>query len=57
MKTITKMRIRASRFLIERYRQRERPGFFADFVLWGVMIVTAVVWTWLPLVHAMEALN
>jgi hypothetical protein len=54
---MTSMRVRASRFLSERYRQRERPGYVADLILWGVMIVIAVVWPWLPLVHAMETLK
>jgi fatty acid desaturase len=57
MKNMTSMRIRVSRFLSERYRQRERPGFFADFALWGVIVAAAVVWTWVPLVRAMETLK
>jgi hypothetical protein len=57
MKTMTSMRVRASRFLSERYRQRERPGSLGDLFLWGVIIVSAVVWPWLPLVQAMETLK
>ncbi len=57
MKTITSMRVRASRFLSERYRQRERTGYFADLVLWAVVLVTAVVLPWFPLVQAMETLK
>jgi hypothetical protein len=57
MKTITSMRVRVSRFLSERYRQRERPGYLADLVLWGVVLVTAVVLPWFPLVQAMETLK
>jgi hypothetical protein len=59
MKTTTAMRVRvrASRFLSERYQQRERPGYFADLFLWGVVLAIAVVWPWLPLVHAMETLK
>jgi hypothetical protein len=51
------MRVRASRFLSERYRQRERPGYLADLFLWGVVLAIAVVWPWFPLVHAMETLK
>jgi hypothetical protein len=57
MKTITSIRVRTSRFLSERYRQRERPGYVADLFVWGVVLVSAVVWPWLPLVHAMETLR
>jgi hypothetical protein len=56
MKTMTLMRLRASRFVNKRYRQRER-GYFADLVLWGVVMVVAVVWPWYPLVHAMNTLK
>jgi hypothetical protein len=57
MKNTTSMRVRASRFLSERYRQRERPSYLADLVLWGVVLAIAVVWPWFPLVHAMEILK
>jgi hypothetical protein len=50
------MRLRACRFVSKRYRQRER-GDFADLVLWGVVMVVAVVWPWYPLVHAMNTLK
>lgn len=35
MNNTTWMSIRTSRFLGERYRQRERPGYFADLFLLG----------------------
>lgn len=57
MKTMTSMRVRASRFLSERYRQRENPAYFADLVLWAVVLVSAVVLPWFPLVQAMETLK
>jgi hypothetical protein len=50
------MRIRASRFLSERYRQRERPGYFADLFLWAVIVIT-VTWPMFALAHAMEMLR
>jgi hypothetical protein len=57
MKATTSMRMRASRFLSERYRQRGRPGYFADLFLWGVIIITVVIWPLFPLAHAMETLR
>jgi hypothetical protein len=57
MKATTSMRMRASRFLSERYRQRERPGYFADLFLWGVIVITVVIWPLFPLAHAMETLR
>ena len=57
MNTMTSMRVRASRFLSERYRQRERTGYVADLVLWAVVLVTAVVLPWYPLVQAMVTLK
>ena len=57
MKATTSMRMRASRFLSERYRQREQPGYFADLFLWGVIIITVVIWPLFPLAHAMETLR
>jgi hypothetical protein len=57
IKTMTSMRLRASRFLSERYRLRERTGYLADLVLWAVVLVTAVVLPWYPLVQAMETLK
>jgi hypothetical protein len=56
MKTTTSMRVRVSRFLSERYRQRERPGYFADLFLWGVIVIT-VTWPLFSLAHAMEMLR
>jgi hypothetical protein len=54
---MTSMRVRASRFLSERYRQRDRTGYVADLVLWAIVLVSAVVLPWFPLVHAMETLK
>ena len=56
MNNMTSMRIRASRFLSERYRQRERPSYFADFSLWGVIVITAT-WPMFTLIHAMGMLR
>jgi hypothetical protein len=50
------MRLRASRFLSERYQQRERPCFFTDLFLWAV-IVTVSMWPISAVVHAMEMLK
>ena len=56
MNNTTSMRLRASRFLSERYMQRERPGYFADLFLWAVIVIT-VTWPMFALVHAMEMLR
>ena len=56
MNNITSIRIRIARFLSERYRQRERPGCFADLFLWAVIVVIAA-WPMFPLARAMEMLR
>jgi hypothetical protein len=50
------MRLRASRFLSERYQQRERPCYFTDLFLWTLIVVTAT-WPMFGLVHAMGMLR
>lgn len=50
------MRIRVSRFLSERYVQRERPNYFPELGLFGLMVITAI-WTMLPLASALAALK
>jgi hypothetical protein len=50
------MRIRASRFLNERFRQRERPCYFADLFLWALIVIIAT-WPMVALVQAMEVLK
>jgi len=52
----TAIRVRVSRFLSERYQQRERPCCFADLFLW-FLIVTTVAWPLFSLVQAMEMLR
>jgi hypothetical protein len=56
MKDTISMRLRASRFLSERYHQRERPCCFAEVFLWAVIVIIAV-WPMFGLVHAMELLR
>jgi hypothetical protein len=36
---------------------RERTGYVADLILWAVVLVSAVVLPWHPLVQAMETLK
>ena len=50
------MRLRASRFLSERYQQRERPCYFTDLFLWALIVVVAM-WPMSALIHAMEMLK
>ena len=48
----TSMRLRISRFLSERYAQRERPGVAAEFVLLALIALTAI-WPMFTLAHAL----
>jgi hypothetical protein len=45
------MRLRAFRFLSERYAQRERAGYAAEFILFALIVLTAI-WPLLSLAHA-----
>jgi hypothetical protein len=48
----TSMRLRAFRFLSERYAQRERPSVAAESILFAVIVLTAT-WPMFTLVHAL----
>ena len=48
----TSMRLRAFRFLNERYAQRERPSVVAEFFLFAVIVLTAT-WPMFTLAHAL----
>lgn len=48
----TSRRLRAFRFLSERYVQRERPSVAAEFILFAVIVLTAT-WPIFTLAHAM----
>ena len=56
MKDKTSIRIRVSRFLSERYIQRERPNYFPELGLFGIMVITAI-WSILPVANALAALR
>lgn len=43
MKPTTSMRIRASRFLTDRYAYRERPDYVIELVAFGIIIITAIL--------------
>jgi hypothetical protein len=43
MKPTTSMRIRASRFLTDRYAYRERPDYLIELVAFGLIIITAIL--------------
>ena len=47
------LRLRAFRFLSERYAQRERPSIAAEFILFAVIVLTST-WSILALAHAMR---
>jgi hypothetical protein len=42
MKTTTSARIRASRFLSDRYAYRERPNYLAELAVFGMVVITAI---------------
>lgn len=46
------MRLRAFRFLSERYTQRERPSVAAEFSLFALIVLTAT-WPMFTLAHAL----
>jgi hypothetical protein len=48
-------RLRAFRFLSERYAQRDRTGVVAEFILFALIVLT-VTWPMLSLAHAMSSL-
>jgi len=50
------MRLRAFRFLSERYVQRERPTYFAELFLF-VLIVIAAAWPMFSLANAMAVIR
>ena len=43
MKPTTSMRIRASRFLTDRYAYRERPDYLIELVTFGIIVITAIL--------------
>ena len=49
----TSMRLRAFRFLSERFAQRERPSVAAEFFLFALIVVTST-WSIFSLAHAMR---
>jgi hypothetical protein len=56
MKATTSMRLRAIRFLSERYYRRERPNYFTEFFLFALIVVTAV-WPMFSLAAAMTLIR
>ncbi|MFL6589918.1 MAG: hypothetical protein ACJ8M4_07070 [Chthoniobacterales bacterium] len=49
----TSMRLRAFRFLSDRFAQRERPSVAAEFFLFGLIVVIST-WSIASLAHAMR---
>jgi hypothetical protein len=56
MINLASMRLRASRFLSERYQQRERPCCFTDLFLWALIVVVSM-WPISAVLHAMGMLK
>jgi hypothetical protein len=50
------LRLRAFRFLSERYTQRERPSVVAEFILFAVIVLTAT-WPMVTLAHTMRLIR
>lgn len=48
----TSLRLRAFRFIGERYARRERPSVAAEFLLFAVIVLTAA-WPMITLAHAL----
>jgi hypothetical protein len=48
----TSMRLRAFRFVSDRFTQRERPSVVAEFALFAVIVAAAIIWPAITLVHA-----
>jgi hypothetical protein len=46
------MRLRLSRFLSERYAQREQPGVATEFLLFALIVLTAI-WPMFTLARAL----
>jgi hypothetical protein len=54
--TSMRLRLRAFRFLSERYYRRERPNYFAELFLFAVIVVT-IVWPMVSLANAMTLIK
>jgi hypothetical protein len=52
----TSLRLRAFRFVSERYAQRERPSVAAEFILFAVIVLTAA-WPLVTLAHTMARIR
>jgi hypothetical protein len=56
MINLASMRLRASRFLSERYQQRERPCYFTDLFFWTLIVIVST-WPISAVIHAMGMLK
>ena len=43
MKTTKSLRVRASRFLSDRYAYRERPDYLIELVAFGIIVITVTL--------------
>jgi len=55
MRSITSLRSRISRFLDDRYYQREQPHYFWDLLIFAVLALLTL-WPVLPVAHAIMRL-
>jgi len=56
VKPTTSIRLRISRFLSERYTQRECPSYFAELFLFAVIVIIAT-WPIFSLANAMAVIK
>jgi hypothetical protein len=56
MKSTAPMRLRALRFLSDRYTQREYPSYFPELFLFAVIVMTAT-WPMFSLAHAIAVIK
>jgi hypothetical protein len=56
MKSMTSTRARAGRFLSDRYAYRERPNYLPEFLVFGIIVITAT-WPIFSLANAMAILR
>jgi hypothetical protein len=54
MKTTKSMRVRASRFLSDRYAYRAQPNYVSELIAFAIIVVTAI-WPVFVLANAIAA--
>jgi hypothetical protein len=55
MKSVTSTRLRALRFISDRYQQRDQAHYFPELLIFGIFAIISV-WPFLPVTHAIMRL-